>query len=309
MFQIITGNEGQLRVESVSSTYFYVVLGVIIAVVLAFYALRAIGVYKLAKASDGNLKNIAYFAFIPFLWIYLTARLAGKISLFGKPVQKFALILVILFTVTELVNIVYFFLTYYPIVGYFLSGGNVAVFFSGVDGSFTSGDLLNIGYKEYFFDGTFFTGLNINYPYKNIELVQKICNAISIVNYVLTIVNLVFMIFFYIAFFKRYYPQHFILATVLCVWLNAFPIFVFIIRNRKPINYNDYLRERYNYYYNNAQGPNTPYNNPYATNNPNDPNLQRPITPPSSPFPEFLDKTETPDEPFSEFEKKDDGKD
>ena len=92
----------------------------------------------------------------------------------------------------------------------------------------------------------------------------------------------------YIALFRRYFPKHFVIATVLSVlWSWIFPIFLFVVRKNKPVNYNDFLRERYNRMYYGH------YNNPVNNGNPNYGSQ------PESPFEGFEDKDkEDPGDPF-----------
>ncbi len=304
MFNIIAEINGSLTTVTTVPNAWLIAGVVIVALVLCvFYALRGVGLYVLAKKSQGDEKKIAFLAWIPIAWIYLAGKLAGKVIMFGKRIEKFALILTIVFSVAEVFNIVYYALTYIPLIGYFLSGGTVGIFIGSSSQQLTVASFEAIGYTPYLLDSTFFvsTEIGINYPYANIVAMMRACYVMSYVSAVISLISLVVTIFMYIGVLKRYYPKHFVLATILCIWLGIFPIFAFIIRNRKPINYNDYLRERYNHMYNNPYGPNSPYNNPYATNNPNDPRYNQPRQP-ESPFEEFADKKETdPGDPFADF--------
>ena len=59
----------------------------ILAVIIAFYVLRSIGLYKMAENS--GVKN-AWFAFIPFGWIFTAGKIIGTAKIFGRPFKNFA---------------------------------------------------------------------------------------------------------------------------------------------------------------------------------------------------------------------------
>lgn len=305
MFRILVDYyDGGLGEIPISAGFIYTMAGIIFAITVALYLLRSIGVFTLAKkCQDDTIKQKAYFAWIPCLWIYLASRLAGKVLFFGKPMQKFALVMVILFTANEVLNIVYYVMAYLPLVGYYLQGGTVSFYMS--SGLLTNAELASYGLKPYLFDSTFLTGFDINYPFANVSAMENVLFGISIVSDLLSLATLLFLVFFYIAIFKRYYPQHFVLATVLSIWLGIFPIFIFAIRNKKPVVYSEFVRERYNRMYNgNPYGnPNNPYNNP--NNNPNGSGNAY-NRPPETPFSDFAENGEVdPGNPFSEFDDKD----
>ncbi len=307
MFQIIIENQGIIN----ATAWVWAILGISLAITLAVYVLRSIGLYKLAKKDESGLESKAFLAWIPLVWVYLAGRLCGSVKMFGKPVKKFALILLITFVVAEVTFLVYNVLTYFPLVVYFLQGGEVSLFF----GNATASTLISYGLEPYYFDYNFCTSLSkpINLIYQNSISMGKALYIVYIVSDVLMLVSLVFTIFTYIALFKRYAPERYVMYSILAAVINpAFGIIVFIIRNRKPIKYEDFLRERYNRIYGNnyMNNPNpngNPYNNPY--NNPyGNPYGAQPRQP-ENPFEEFADKNDGSDEPFSEFDKKDDNND
>ena len=100
------------------------------------------------------------------------------------------------------------------------------------------------------------------------------------------IANIFVVITVYVNLFKRYLPNHYLLAAIISL-LGFFAPFVFAVRKREPMNYIDYLRSRYQH--------NPYYGNPYANN----PQGQRP---PEHPFSEFAGRGEVdPGDPFNEF--------
>ena len=75
----------------------------------------------------------------------------------------------------------------------------------------------------------------------------QVINALTLLNLlnnVLSIASTVFTTLIFIGLFRKFYPEHYLLATVLSV-LGFFPIAIFAVRNRKAVNYNDYIRSRY----------------------------------------------------------------
>ncbi len=303
--EVLTVGGHTLYVNQISPSFIYGVFGTFVAILLLFYALRSVGVFVMARRTEGKLRKMAYLAWFPIAWIYLAARLAGKVVVFGKPMKRFALFLVIFFAFAEALTITQFLMTYIPLIGYALSGGRVALLTS-VSGKLDNASLLKMlndtGYYQYLLDGAVWVGEPlVGYPSANNYAIAKASSILSYVDSVVSLIEVVILIFFYIALFKRYYPQHFIIATILSIWIGLFPIFVFAVRKRKPINYNDYMRERINYI-NSMRAQNNPnnLNNPYAGNNANRPPQ------PDNPFDDFAEKGERKeDNPFSEFDKKD----
>lgn len=239
---------------------------IFLAVEVAFYVLRSIGLYVLAKK---NGINNAFIAWIPFAWIYTACKLIGETKIFGWSFDKIALIAMIIFSVNGVANLLYNFFNYFPCVGYVLQGGTLTM------------------EENIIYYGTDFVN-----PYGSAaKAIDVACTVIYYVNYILSLVVMVIEIFMYISLFKKFWPQHYVLASVLSAITGLFPIFVFAIRNKPATNYADYVRSRY-YYYNEPYGQNPP---PDATK------------PPEHPFEEFADRGEKdPGDPFSEFSDKDD---
>lgn len=239
---------------------------IFLAVEVAFYVLRSIGLYVLAKK---NGINNAFIAWIPFAWIYTACKLIGETKIFGWSFDKIALIAMIIFSVNGVANLLYNFFNYFPCVGYVLQGGTLTM------------------EENIIYYGTDFVN-----PYGSAaKAIDVACTVIYYVNYILSLVVMVIEIFMYISLFRKFWSQHYILASVLSAITGLFPIFVFAVRNKPATNYADYVRSRY-YYYNEPYGQNPP---PDATKSP------------EHPFEEFADRGEKdPGDPFSEFSDKDD---
>ena len=261
-----------------------VLAGVLIelAIVLALYILRAVALYTIAKRQSINRP---YLAFIPCMWIFIAGKAMGTLLVKGKPAKNLALIATILFTTCEVLSFVVNFLTYFPVVGYYLSGGEVVV----MDIIDINGPIVLDGYALYNFNTSILVrpeyAINgIVYPYKDVNAMIWVINIMTILKDLLSIAVLVFSILIYVGLFRKFMPQHYVLLTVLS-FLGLFPIMVFIVRKKNPVNYNDYLRSRY---YGHGY-------NPYAGVNQNMGGAQ--------PFNE--QKREEPASPFEEFEEKD----
>lgn len=255
-----------------------------VAIPVTLYLLRSFALYKMAKTE--NL-NKAYFAFIPFLWTYIAGKIAGTPLLMGKPIKKFALLLLIFFSVSEITSLIYELLIYIPVLGYILQGGEV-VYAAELSNS-VANELYLEGYQQYLLAPNLFV-LNknfINVPYAKDAFIY----AMDITSFALLpvdIISIALSITMYVGVFKKYWPLHYTSAVIFSVF-GLFPIFAFIVRKNQPVDYNKFMRERFARY-----TTYSPYNNPYnatPTQNTNNDN----------PFNEFTEKKEKAEDPFSEF--------
>ena len=193
---------------------------VAVIIALAFYALRSVGLYKLAV--NQGIKN-AYVAFIPCVWIFIACKLIGKIRFFGTTFEKAALIVCLIFSACEILPFAYNFLRLFPYIAYYLEGGQITV---------------SVGAETVIYAGDDF----INHF--DTPAINTILNILRIVSGLLDIAEVVIVVFVYISLFKKFWPQHYIIASVLS-FFGLFGVFVFAIRNNKPVNYADYIRSRY----------------------------------------------------------------
>ncbi len=169
----------------------------VIGFAVAFYVLKSIGVYKLAK-NHGIDK--AFMAWIPFAWIYLLCLLVKEFLFFGTPYGKIALPICIIFSVYGGLTVVYYAFAFLPEVIYLVSGREV-----------------------------FYTNLVIT-------LLEKLGLLISL----LSIVKVVVEINLYIVLFRKFWPQYYIIASVMS-FFGLFPIFVFVIRNKIAMSFEQYV--------------------------------------------------------------------
>lgn len=262
--------ESSLQYE-VPNSVIFIALFVFIGIIAAFYVLRSLGLYKLAK-NNGYAK--AYIAWIPCVWTWLLFKLVGEQNIFGISFGKFATLLCVICSAAMALPVISNFFNYFPLVGYYFE-------------SLGSGGQIIINMEQ---------GYIATYPslinYFDTPAINVIVNIIDILAYVLDFVSVVVQAFAFIYLFRTFWPEHYILASILSV-CGLFAPFVFAVRNRKPIkNYVEYMRKKY--YYNNPYGPN-PYGRTGDYSAPK----------PQDPFEEFEDKDKTNsqnDEPFSEFD-------
>lgn len=257
-------------IYSVSRSAVLSVALIILAVYIAFYVLRSIGIYKLAK-SQGVEK--AYFAWIPCLWMFTACKIIGKARFFSTTAEKVAVWACVLFSVAVIVPFIGNFLSYFPYVAYYLEGGSLT---------------LNASEGLVIYAGSDFVN---NFDTNAINTIIKILSAFG---YILRLVEIFITVSVYIALFKKFWPQHYILAAVLS-FFGLFGIFAFVIRNNKAVDFNEYIRSRY---YNAGF---TPYGNRYynqggGTEERGTPYGAQPTD--KEPFGEFSDR---PEEPFGEF--------
>lgn len=304
---------GQFTSVNLPSGMIWSTIIISLIITLAFYILRSIGLFVLAK----NQKiNKAFLAFIPGVWIYLACKIIGKARIFGKTFEQLAIWLGIIFTAFEVLTLAYNIIAYIPLVEYvFVLGKTVHIAESGA----TSTVL-----KEYLGMGIYLDSAFVPYG-DSWFAIGYVLGALGLFIDIFDILSIFITVSVYFALFRKFWPQHYMLASLLSVFLGLFPVFVFVIRNKKPIDYNEYLRSRYGthanpYGYGGAYGPyNNPYSNPYQQ-------PRRPESPfgeyedgssssngansrPSEPFGEFSgEKEKKQEDPFSDFDKKNNGK-
>ena len=284
--------------ESVKVPTLYVVLFALCLALpyIALYILRSIGLYKLAKNNGVKGQKLAW---VPFLWFYTACMLCGNVRFFGKTFKGLPVVFTLIFTLASLLPIVYEVVAYFPLVGYYLQGGTVSF-----GNPLTEYSKLYTTVYETF--GIYVEGsgaLAFNNPYPS-EL-QTILNAVSYVVAILEFALIFVRVPVFFDLFRRYTPGQQFLYGMLSILTPAFPVIIFIIRNKKPVDYNEYLRQRYNAFYgnnnNNGFGGYGGYGNGYnggygaggygdnATNGTNSsPKGKKPED--DDPFTEFKDK-------------------
>ena len=280
---------------SITNWQIWLIFGLAMAISLSLYLLRSIGIYVLAKR-QGIRK--AYLAWIPCVWIYVVCKLLGNARFLNQPIRSFAHLMTIAFAIAEVLTFVYNFLQYFPLLEYMLMGGNVYV---GKASQF-GGELfayLSVG-----------EGVNVYvtqqlYPLgMSISTVDKVLDGIALASYFFDLASIFIVVSVYFSLFRKYWPQHYMLISLLSIFISfLFPIFVFVIRKKNPIDFNEYMRSRYGAYQNPYGRPYNPYSNQYgnpygAQGGQGAPRPQQP----ESPFEDFEDKkNKKPKDPFEEF--------
>ncbi len=255
---------------------------------VALYVFRCIGLFVMAKRA--KLKH-PLFACFPLLWIITVCQLIGsKTKFFGKPFVKMTWLFCLILGLDALVTLVIDFLIYFPLVGNFLMGREIAFNFSISDSTVLAG--MTEGLEDYWVSGIYHGADFVN-PYGDgLAFVIKLVSVLDTFASLLSLASIFVSVTLYINLFRKYWPQHNVLAGILST-LGIFGPFAFAVRNREPVEYVDYLRSRYQAYGNPYGGQGGYYGNPYAQ--------QRPPEP-EHPFEEYAEKGEVdPGDPFEEF--------
>ncbi len=305
---------GQFTSVTLPSGVIWSTLIISLVITLAFYLLRSFGLYILAK----NQKvDKAFLAFIPGVWIYIACKIIGKSRIFGKTFEQIAICIGIIFTAFEVLTLAYNVIAYIPLVEYvFVLDKTVHIAESGATAT---------GLKEYLGMGIYLDSAFI--PYGDSWFgVSNVLGVLGLFINIFDILSIFITVSVYFALFRKFWPQHYMLASLLSIFFGLFPVFVFVIRNKKPIDYNEYLRSRYGHYanpygYGGGYGPyGNPYSNPHQHQQPrrpespfgqydNNSSSNGANNPKEEPFGNFSQGgDEKQEEPFSDFDKKNNGK-
>ncbi len=260
---------------------------------IALYVLRSIGLYTLARRR--NIKH-AILAVFPCVWLYIVCQLVREVRFFKTTIGKLAVLFTVLFSLSQVLALAIEFFNYFPLVGNFLAGREIVIC------SATQAEGLAL--SEYAFlpgSGIWVYNSGVNKfvsPYGEFEYLFLILyDVVYYLSLPLEIACIVLEVTVLMNLFRKFWPQRFIFAFIMSVFLGLSGLFIFLIRNKEPVNYNDYIRAQYQQYgpYGYSYGPRGPYN-PYANRN----NSQ-----PKSPFEDYADpKDKEPEDPFSDYDKK-----
>lgn len=238
-----------------------------LAVLVVFYVLRGVGLFTLAKR-QGYKK--AWLSWIPLCWPLVCGNLTGDVSVFGKKIKKFHLLAFFVILFNALLDIACGVLVYFPLGNWLVSGKDIVL--SGVT--------------------------NLTYPVFNPGIEQAF-NIIGYVQDVLDLLEIFVLITLFFNFFKKYWPERFSMAAILS-FFGLFPIFVFVVRKNNPVNYQEWVRARYQAFFARQNPYGNPYGNPFNPNGANGTqNGDQQSASKGEPFSEY-DKKESTD-PFEEF--------
>lgn len=279
----VTQEQGSVEISTAMVILFACI---VVGIYIAFYVLRSIGLYKLARRQ--NVAH-AFLAWIPCVWMFTACKIIGNTKIFGNTAEKLAIWACVIFSFATIIPFAYNFLVYFPYVMYYIQGGSIDLI---VNGSVVIQPVTTAGIT---FNNLFDTPA--------IDTVLKILYA---VNYIFRFGEIFINVFLYINLFRKFWPEHYILAAVLS-FFGLFPILVFAIRDREEVDFNEYLRKRYygsgytpygGNGYGNNEGQRTYYGSQGGVNNGQSEQN-------NDPFDEFSGR---PEEPFGEFsDNKNDG--
>ncbi len=214
---------------------------VVLAVIIALYLFRSIAIYKLGKNNGAKLYG---FAFVPFAWIYVASKLIVDPTMFSKRVKRFALIMLIVFSVCTVLTLLHEILLYFPLVDYYFRGGVITYY----------EDITVAQGVQYFSDSgiRLETGFYLPYSDAFVRFISVLGNFTLLTD----IIKTVMLITFYFNFFRTFYPERVVPYGILSVF-GFFPFTAFAIRNKKAVNYAEYMKSKYQAFYGNQNAGNS----------------------------------------------------
>lgn len=197
---------------------------VLVWVVLEFFL--SFGLYRMGK----KRKIGKYFmAFIPLVNMLYAGKLAGDGEFFGQKMKHIGVFVMVTRTLLFLVGAFTIFVETSLYMNYVPTVMNNTLIFLKTNGSEPTGKLAR-----------FFIG------YDNISTM------------LLSILELAYTVLLFIlasSLFRQYAPSSSMFLAFLSLFIPvSFPIVVFVLRNKKPINYAEYIRKKREAYYNRYGG-------------------------------------------------------
>lgn len=251
-----------------ATVFLPIALGVSVAVWLTLFILQGFGLYTMAK--NQNVKR-RWTAFVPFANVWLMGKIAGECNFFGQRMKRgwvytmISQIIVGVFCALMIAAEVYLF----TVCGEPHLNQNLGtIYWPGLDGfSKIVSDFYDIS----------------GFIYSIIQLVYEI-----------------FMLILIMALYRKYLPKNYIFLSFLSwfVPLSRY-IVIFVLRNRKAIDFEAYMRERREAYMRQHQQYRNSYGNPYGN-----PYGQNPYQNGQNPYQNGQENggnTSSAEEPFAEF--------
>lgn len=235
-----------------------------LGVFIVFFILQGIGLYTMAKRR--NIKR-KFLAFIPGANIYYMGKLAGTSNFFGQKVKHMAVFAMIAEIITVLLSAGVIFAEFYL--------------------------QINVGNPTHYetMSGAPYWDVITPGTAKTMSVLYDVGSTMLLI---IQLVSAILMLTLLSGLYKKYAPRQYFLLGFLTIMFPARYIIIFVLRNRKAIDFEAYMKARrdayirqqqqYQQQYQQRYGNNNPYGNPYG--NPySDP------TPPKSamedPFEEF----------------------
>lgn len=267
LFNIVWMSCVTFQAQDVEALYIGAIGGFVLW--LGLFILQGFGLYRMAK--NRGIGN-RFLAFVPFASIYYIGKLGGTCDLFGQKVKRaglYAMLAQILTTTVCLLTI----------------ASQIYLYEAG-------------GAPQYDQWGApYWTGLT--------GFLSTVDKFYAISGYILSILQLVYQVLLLIlltGLYKKYYPKNYFFLGILVLFVPiSHYIVIFVLRNRKAIDFEAYMRARREAYMRQRQQYQNPYSNPYNRYN------QNPYSNPyGNPYgqqqnPYYQPQPSKPEEPFGEF--------
>lgn len=187
-----------------------------LGIYLVLWAFKGIGLYTMAK-KQGKKKGMRALAFIPFASTFLMGELGESFKISSKTSVKHVGL--------------------YTMIAEILYAAAVCVYYIPL---------------MYCFQNSLF-GVELDSGYVTYYMLSSVPSALAscynvgyYLQYIMEFVYLLFAIFLYIVFFRRYTPASYVWMVILCALIPVFtPFLIFAFRKRTAVNYDDYMRRRY----------------------------------------------------------------
>lgn len=279
---IIQAVQGEAISHELSNTVFWIFVAIAMLVAITLYVLRSIGIYTLATRNGVKKAGLAW---VPGLWIYPVCMLIGEFGFFGKSFRKLAIWFAVIMGVLVGFNLLLVVITYLPLGAYYFSGGDVFVTTNvSIDTSVS-----NV-FEEYLFLGNVYISNLPELKYPFINIVLPIYKTVSWLTSILGIAEAIITLNVYLTLFRKFLPNMYIVAGIVS-FFGLFPIFVFVARKNRPLDYASFVRAKYARYYtaqNNYQQED--YRSSKEKSPFEDYPNEQPKHKPEDPFEEFSDK-------------------
>ena len=209
---------------AVKQSYMVTIISLIVAAGLYLVGLVFGGIGLMTMAKKQGLKNW-WFGFLPFGNTYLTGKLAGDGSVFGKRIKRTWLWAIL----AEIAYVV-------------LNAGLIAINMM----------MLNPGFYDV--EAREVYGQTVNYVvfsstkfleiHPELDWLLTMQTVLDIVVPVVRFVALFFFCVLFFSFFRKYYARSPFLMTFLCALFPVRGFVLFAVRNNAPVDYEAFLRRR-----------------------------------------------------------------
>ncbi len=206
---------------------------------LAFFLLQGVGLYTMAKRRGMKKKGLA---FVPFANIFYMGKIVGDCAFFGHKMKNAGIYAMIAQILSVVVTLLYISCECYLYV---------------MHGAPLSSDTNLLALPQW----DTLTGFS--------EVAYTIYEYSGAVYYIVGLISQIMLIILTLGLYQKYSPRNYRILTVLAfMFAPARFIIAFVLRNRPPVDFEEYRRRQYEAYmrrqqqYYNQYG--NPYNNPYG---------------------------------------------